>query len=544
MARTTILLASLLTLPLLAAPLRAQLPLLHGKDGAAPGDRLGSAVSDAGDVNGDGFADFIIGSPGEDAPGLDSGAAHVYSGKDGALIFTIAGEAAGDQLGYSVASAGDVDRDGRADVIVGAPFSDHRRTDGGLALVYSGAGGSVIHGFDGDSSGSLFGWAVGGAGDVDADGHDDLIVGAPFDTIRITFSGSARVFSGRDGRVIHTFEGTQVEDFFGVSVDGAGDVDGDAFDDVIVGCNQLARGGAGYVRVFSGQNGSILLSASGDSGGDLFGSSVSGAGDGDGDRVPDFMVGAPGVGFRPGFARLFSGRGNPLFTFAGAASGDSFGVSVGGAGDVNGDGFPDVIAGATGSDVAGPNFGGASVFCGLTGALLLEFHGAGASDHFGGSVSGAGDSNGDGFLDVIVGAYSDQPHGADSGSARVLAVCGTRIYGEGLGGQQTLTLEWLPGSLPFANPGTLTIAGGTPLSPGLLAVSLASDDRTIAGAPILIDLGFFFYVPVQFDAAGITSILVDLRQPPFAGTTLFSQAFLLSARILHSSNGLEILLCQ
>ena len=375
-------------------------------------------------MNGDGFDDLIVGADRDDDNGSNSGSARVFSGLDGSVLHTFLGDAAGDYFGRSVSGAGDVNGDGFADLIVGAPDDDDNGSNSGSARVFSGVDGSVLHTFLGDAAGDYFGRSVSGAGDVNGDGFADLIVGADDDDNGAD-SGSARVFSGADGSVLHTFLGDATLDLFGRSVSGAGDVNGDGFADLIVGASGDDDNGSesGSARVFSGVDGSVLHTFLGDAAGDSFGSSVSGAGDVNGDGFDDLIVGAFGDddnGSNSGSARVFSGvDGSVLHTFLGDAANDRFGRSVSGAGDVNGDGFDDLIVGADRDDDNGSNSGSARVFSGVDGRVLHTFLGDAANDRFGFSVSGAGDVNGDGFADLIVGAFLDDNNGSDSGSARV-----------------------------------------------------------------------------------------------------------------------------
>jgi len=173
--------------------------------GDKAGDRSGWSVASAGDVNGDGFADLIIGAPYADSPGSDSGAGYVVFGKaagfgpnldlstlNGANGFKLSGVAAKDLTGVSVASAGDVNGDGFADLIVGAPTAASPGTDSGASYVVfgkaSGFGANLdlsslngANGFklSGVAAGDRSGWSVASAGDINGDGFGDLIVGAP-----------------------------------------------------------------------------------------------------------------------------------------------------------------------------------------------------------------------------------------------------------------------------------------------------------------------------------------------------------------------------
>jgi hypothetical protein len=154
----------------------AQPVVLWEVTGSTGYEKLGRSVAGAGDLNGDGYADFMAGIPG----GYPAGRVEVYSGIDGQILHTLEGTVGGGYFGMSVANAGDVDDDGVPDIIVGAPsYYPGASAPKGHVQVFSGADGSVLHTITDLSNASLFGQSVAGVGDVDADGHADFLVGAP-----------------------------------------------------------------------------------------------------------------------------------------------------------------------------------------------------------------------------------------------------------------------------------------------------------------------------------------------------------------------------
>ncbi len=384
-------------------------------------DELGSSAAAAGDVDGDGFADVIVGAPLAN-PNLhaDAGAAYVYSGATGAQLLRLDGPASNDALGSSVAGAGDVDGDGFDDLIVGAPFADpNGNKDSGSAFVFSGATGSLIWRFDGQASHDELGFSVAGAGDVDGDGVPDLIAGVPFrDPNGRTDAGSARVFSGATGLQLLVFRGQAASDNLGRAVAGAGDVDGDGLADLIVAAPFADPGGlkdAGSAFVLSGAGGSLIFQFDGQGAHDEFGFSVAPAGDVDGDGVPDLAAGAPLADSNgktdSGAAFVFSGAtGAQVLRFNGLHGGDALGRSVAGTGDADGDGVPDLAAGAPFAAPGGrSNAGSAFLVSGATGGMVLQIDGQAASDFLGTAVSGAGDADGDGLGDLVLGAPFASP---------------------------------------------------------------------------------------------------------------------------------------
>lgn len=379
-------------------------------------DGLGRAVSSAGDVDGDGIPDVIVGAKFSEAGGSpEQGSAYIYSGATGSLLWQFHGLHWYHHFGDSVSGADDVDGDGFDDVIVGAAGG---WSTIGYASVYSGATGNLIWRIEGWTT------SVSGAGDIDKDGFDDFMVGA-LGYSGGSQTGSAYVYSGASGRLLWQFDGEAPNDRPGIAVSEAGDVDGDGCPDVIVGAF-LADGWSSAALIYSGATGNLIWQFVGPDPLDLFGGSVSGAGDVDGDGFDDVIVGAekahPGHLTNAGSTYIYSGAsGGLIWQFDGRSSWGAMGTSVSGAGDVDGDGFDDVIVGAPGVPI-GPRVyaGSAFIFSGATGSLLSRFNGPESWDGLGISVSGAGDINGDGLDDVIVGASGvDYPGSGYAGSTYI-----------------------------------------------------------------------------------------------------------------------------
>jgi hypothetical protein len=396
--------------------------------------RLGNAVATAGDVNGDGFADVIVGARTFDNGENDEGRAFVYHGTAAGLATTAAWTAEGGQgfaeLGIAVATAGDVNGDGYSDVIVGAHLQDNGHADEGRALVYHGAAAglatSTTWTAESNQDNGGFGASVGTAGDVNGDGFSDIIVGAErFDNGQ-TDEGRAFVYHGSATGLLltaaWTAESNQASAHFGSSVATAGDVNGDGYSDVIVGSHFYDNGqnDEGRAFVYHGSAAGLSTSAAwtgeSNAGSAHFGVSVGTAGDVNADGFSDVIVGAD----RVNDPELFEGR---AYVFHGSESGlaaaaawtaesnqnnASFGVAVGTAGDVNGDGFSDVIVGADRYTDPELDEGRAFVYhgseTGLAASPAWTADGNLQDVRLGAAVATAGDVNGDGYSDVIIGA--------------------------------------------------------------------------------------------------------------------------------------------
>jgi len=409
--------------------------------GLTAGDLFGFSVSSAGDVNGDGYDDLIVGAPGNDAGGSVAGRAYIYFGSenmDSMVDVILTGAAAGDNFGFSVSTAGDVNGDGYSDVIVGAHLNSAGGMNAGRAYLYL----NSLTGYDipdefftGAAAGDNLGISVSTAGDVNGDGFDDIIVGAPNNDAGGNNAGRAYIYFG--GPMLSNFPnviltGAAAFDYFGRSVSTAGDVNGDGYDDIIVGAPNNDAGGTNAGRAYiyyggPGMNNIADVILTGAAAGDNFGVSVSTAGDVNGDGYSDVIVGASGFNSNIGRAYIYYG-GPGMNNIADViltgvfVAGDYYGISVSGAGDVNGDGYSDVIVGAHNNDDGGTDAGRAYIYYGgasMDNIADVILTGAAAGDEFGISVSGAGDVNRDGYSDVIVGAWRNAAGGWNAGRAYI-----------------------------------------------------------------------------------------------------------------------------
>ena len=405
--------ASLVTV----APASSQIKEWEQSLGKASGDHLGWSVSGGCDLNEDGVPDLIVGSPHSDSAGLGSiGRVCVFSGANCDLICILHGEEAGDQFGYSVSCAGDVDDDGTPDFLVGAPGYDNYR---GKVYIYSGETFSLLHTFLGEATGDKFGFSVSKAGKSDDDGCDDLVVGAPgADYAALTACGKVYLYHGCSWTKSWEEYGGSSYDSLGYSVTGGCDINNDGYDDVIVGAPYFDLGlqtDRGRAHGFSGYDATWLCWPTGENSNDHLGWSVSSVGYFDSDSKCDFTVGAPGYNSGAGkayvleYASAQPERITVLCNVPGAQSGDSLGWSVSGAGDVDNNGRADVIIGAPG---VSNGKGKAYVHLGDDCAFHCDMSGEADGDKLGFSVSKAGDvsvgTKGDGYDDVIIGApYAD-----------------------------------------------------------------------------------------------------------------------------------------
>jgi hypothetical protein len=390
---------------------------VHTWRGDQTGERFGWAVSQLADIDGDRVMEAVIGAPfHRNEAGVTTGHTDVRSGRTGELIYRFDGQPE-DRHGYSMADAGDVNRDGVTDIVVGASgvsalvCNAAPRT--GRIYVYSGATGAELLRVDGEAVGDQFGAAVGAAGDVDGDRRADLLVGAPcHDGPAGTDAGRAYVISGRTGAALRAYDGAEAGDGFGWGAAGLGDVTGDHRTDYIVGAKDAGPGDRGLAYVYEGRRGGLERVLAGDARSMEFGwFFVAAAGDVNRDGRPDIYVGDfcaeddVGACTLPlGQAYVFSGRtGRLLHMFRGEQPGDGAGPGRS-AGDVDRDGRADVVVGLYASSAQAPQGGRLVVYSGRTGEKLVDYAGTVAGELLGYDAVGLGDVNRDGHVDLLVSA--------------------------------------------------------------------------------------------------------------------------------------------
>jgi MYXO-CTERM domain-containing protein len=426
---------------------------LTASDGARS-DKLGYAVGGAGDVNGDGYDDIVVGALQDSTAAYRAGAVYLYLGSSAGVDasteheITASDADSTDQFGELVSGAGDVNGDGYADIIVGADQDDDAGTSSGAAYLYFGSSTGVdsasevkVTASDADASDS-FGRPA--ALDIDGDGYSDLLIGAPYNDDDGTNSGSAYIFSGGSGglgsETKYTASDAVAQDCFGMAVANAGDVDGDGYGDALVAApyNDDVATDAGAVYVYLGSAtgldaaSEIKLYASDGSISDSLGKDVEGVGDLDGDGHDDIALGAYGdddQGVNAGSVYVFFGSSGGIDSASetkvmasDGASYNYFGWVMAGQ-DLDGDGYSELLVGAYGDDTAGAAAGAVYVYSGGSGGLGSESKiyasDASSNDYFGRGVSGAGDVDGDGFGDLVVGASGEDDMGSDAGAAYV-----------------------------------------------------------------------------------------------------------------------------
>jgi len=436
--------------------------------GEGSGDKSGRSISGVGDVNGDGYDDFIIGAYLNNEGGSDDeGQTYLILGNvsgwamDTDLSASDAsyfGEGSNDFSGRSISGVGDVNGDGYDDFLIGAYGDDDGGSLAGQSyLILGNATGWELDtelsasdaSYWGEDSSDSAGFSVSGVGDVNGDGYDDFLIGAYNDEIAGVGSGQTYLILGKSsGWAMDTdlsnanasYWGETATDQSGQSISGAGDVNGDGYDDFLIGAQNDDDGGinAGKGYLIFGKSAGwsmdtdlsdVNVSFIGEDAGDLAGYAVSGAGDVNGDGYDDILIGAY-VNEEAGSSVLGKSSDWGINTnlsasdasFWGEDSDDFSGYFISGAGDVNGDGFDDFLIGAYGDDDGGSLAGQTYLILGKASGWAMDtdlsasaasYWGEDSNDLSGQSISDVGDVNGDGYDDFIIGAYGDEDGGAD-----------------------------------------------------------------------------------------------------------------------------------
>ena len=394
-------------------PFVQDLKIVHEWRGEEAGDEFGWIARGVGDVDGDGVTDVVISATGNPPYGKSNGKLYVYSGKSGKLLWKTEGRK-GALLGTGLEAAGDVNGDGIPDVVAGAPGED-------AAYVFSGKDGKVLFRLAGDPRDHDFGTATAGIGDFDHDGVPDIIVGAPSSDVHAAGAGRAYVYSGKDGHLLLALDGENAGDSFGSTVGGGG---GRYF---IVGAAAAGKEHHGRVYVYDELDSHPkFIEDADDTGAALGYMFVSVVGDVDKDGTPDIYAtdfANHAKGPATGRAYIYSGKtGKLLRTFTGDAAHGGFGIGAARVGDVDHDGYDDLIIGSWQYSGAAWSGGRVQVFSGKDGHVLQDIVGKVPGETLGFDAVGVGDVDGDGITDYLITSAWSGVNGLRSG--RVFIVSG------------------------------------------------------------------------------------------------------------------------
>ncbi|HEY2781291.1 MAG TPA: FG-GAP-like repeat-containing protein [Steroidobacteraceae bacterium] len=381
--------------------------------GEAAGDQFGWIARNVGDVDGDGIPDIVTSAP---THGGHTGRIYVYSVGTGRLLWSADGKP-GDELGSGVEGIGDANGDGIPDVAASGP------TGTGVAYIYSGRDGKILQSFKSARNDELFGNHISGIGDIDGDGHADIVVGAPGKPGESTNPGHAYVFSGKDGRLLYTLSGERPGDDFGSAVTGHSKGKQHI---LIVGAPRAGPDHHGRLNVYDNPTGAPKFVVEADATGNALGAMfVSFLGGSRKAGTPDVFVSDwSNTAKGPSTGRIYvqsGSTGERLLTLTGETAGEGFGTSKSTAGDVDGDGREDLIVGAWQYAGAALSGGRAYLYSGKDGRLIKTFTCRTPGDTFGFDAVGLGDVDHDGTADLLVTSGWSAVNGHHSGRVFIIS---------------------------------------------------------------------------------------------------------------------------
>jgi len=398
-----------------ANPFVEKVRIIHEWIGEAKGDQFGWIARRMGDVDRDGVNDLVTSAPTHLVDGQPAGRVYVYSGKTGKLLWSQTGPTGG-RLGIGVECAGDTNGDGVSDVVAAAPGA-------GKAYVYSGKDGKILLTLGAGDSNENFGRHASGAGDINGDGYADVIIGAPGNNTAGQGAGRAYVYSGKDGSLLFTLDGERAGDAFGSAVAGYKDKR-NAF--LLVGAPNAGPKSNGRVYVYAGLTSKTKFTIEADDTGAQLGAMfLSVVGDVNGDKVPDIYASDfsnNAKGNSTGRIYVVSGSdGRRLLTLTGEAANDGFGIGPADAGDVNHDGFDDLIVGAWQHSSAAGSGGKVYLYSGKDGSLMRAYTCRIPGDTFGFDATEIGDVDGDGAIDFLLTSAWSGINGFHSGRVFIIS---------------------------------------------------------------------------------------------------------------------------
>lgn len=540
-------------------------------------DATGLKVITAGDVNNDGYDDFLVASKTNDDTGLNAGAAYLVYGRSTVLtseslggslntVVEFTGEAANDYAGTIVGPAGDVNNDGFADFLITAYQPGPGVGNGQTYLIYGQAaafastvslGAVGIVKFTGEALNDAAGAMAHSVGDVNNDGYDDLMIGATTNDDTALNAGAAYLIYGQAAPLVSTslstaieFAGEATADAAGTSIS-AGDFNHDGYSDMLISAPTYAANNLGRTYLFYGKMAaftSVNLSTAdaiftGELAEDAAGINIDSAGDVNNDGYDDILIGSTGsddAGAGAGAVYLIYGQAAALVSaslstaveFTGEAAGDAAGNSVSGAGDINADGFADFLIGAPLNDESGVDagaayllYGKATTFVSASLNTFVEYSGEAAGDRAGNSVSNGGDINNDGYNDILIGSRFNDDNAVDAGATYIVyyqppsvsLTAATQVVAENaasgiITAQITSSFPYTV-VIPFTVDGTAT-GGGVDYTLAVGSISIAAG--SVSGSVSFTVFDDYFH---ELDE----NIIVTLSRPSYgtlAGTVL------------------------